>query len=169
MSRPLSGAVASWTRSPDETRRMPRSRSADLEVAEERVERLGVDAADRSQLGSRERPLGDEQERLEVRDADRRQVGRGSAPRQAPALEDVIERRVRLRPPRSSRRAGRSCGHDPRQRIGPNGTSCSTVSSRALHELEHRQERDRDDDPVARRAEQVLEHDDAVRGRWPRG
>ena len=56
----------------------------------------------------------------------------------------------------------RAPGHDRAPRLGLLDDDLA-----ALHELEHREERDRDDDPVMDALEQVLEHDDVrPRSAW---
>ena len=110
-------------------------------------------------LAPGERPLGDEQERLELGlgELARRpgridvEVGLGRvsparrlARRSRERLQALVERRVRRR--RDAARAPRVVA---RATIGPHGSSCVDDDLAPLHQLEHREERDRDDDPVA--------------------
>ena len=142
--------------------------SDDLEIAEPRVDGLAVDAGERCDLAAGQRPLRDEQERLErgLGQLDRRRsaVGRGGRsrlervgavhPRRSAVralrrsrerLQRFVERASRSasRRPRPAHR-GRRAGHDrpPRLRLLDDDLA-------PLHQLQHREERDRDDDPVA--------------------
>ena len=62
----------------DSTSRMPRPRQRDLEVAEPGVDGFAVGAGERRDLAPRQRPLGDEQERLEGGLGQLDRLGRGA-------------------------------------------------------------------------------------------
>ncbi len=151
----------------------PARREARLEIAEACIDGLAVDAREGRDLAPRQGPLGDEQESLELglrqlRTAVRlggRPILRGSRP-----VEEIVslvdppsaEHRQRLvdrivvgdagRPALVWRREAR---HDRAPRLGLLDDDLAP-----LHQLEHRQERDRDDDPVAGAAHKLLEHDE---------
>ena len=150
-----------------------------LEVAQPGVDGRPVRAGEGCDLAPRQRLLGDEQERLE---GGLGQLDRGgAAPRLAASaalgaagvstrlggvrLDGVASRERLQRSRRAARRrpstpaAARSCG---RRRAGDDRAPRRRLLDddlASLHELEHGQERDRDDDPVADPVEQVLEHD----------
>ena len=152
----------------------------DLQVAEPGVHGRPVHAGQGGDLAPSERPLGDEQERLQggLGQLDRGRLGGARRPR-APA---PASRRSRLGrdgqpfvghandssdsssgPSTGSGRSaggrallgGRRAGHDRAPRL-----ALLDHDLAALHQLEHGQEGDRDDDPIADAAQQVLEHDD---------
>ena len=92
----------------------------------------------------------------------------GSVGRSCERLQRLVDRRVGRRSA-STPAAARSsavvdAGDDRAPRLGLLDDDLAP-----LHELEHRQERDRDDDPVADAAEQVLEHDASARRAGPPG
>ena len=169
MSGPLSGAVPSMTCSPEMTSRMPRSRSCDLQVAQPLIHLLGREARHAAQLRAGQGPLGDEEQRLDVRDA-------GSAA----LVVGVFGRLVACRVARLVARrvaslvvlvrvclATRAHGHQAwlvhaalreRQTMGPKGFVLGDVELAALHQLEHGQERHGHDDAIAEVLEQILEH-----------
>ena len=148
MSRPLSGAVASSTSSPRSASRTPRSRSA-TSRSPSSASTGRVDPAERADLAPRERPLGDEQEGLEVPDGDLRGLAIGSltCPQLRRPSEACVGRLGRAA-------AGSDASHgdgSPRLRLLDDQLA-------ALDQLQHGEERDRDDDPVPDTLEQVLEH-----------
>ena len=67
MSGPASGAVASSTSSPEQREPDAPVAEGDLEVTQQGVHALAVDAAQRADLPAGERSLGHEQERLDAR------------------------------------------------------------------------------------------------------
>ena len=157
-----------------------------LEVAEPGVDGRPVRAGERRDLAPRQRLLGDEQQGLErgLGQLDRgrrrgRTVGRRDVLGQRVALDlghggDRLDRVAHANDssdssigasaaiaatPAAARSSGVvDPGHDRAPRLGLLDDDLAP-----LHQLEHRQERDRDDDPVAHAVEQVLEDD-----RWAR-
>ena len=111
--------------------------------------------------------LGDRRPRSIVEVGLRRRLGRRVRPLLDHANDSrrLVERRVVGR----GRRRPRSSAVVARATIGPHGSSWLDDDLAPLHQLEHREERDRDDDPVADAAQQVLEHDRAGAARAPRG
>ncbi len=139
-----------------------------LEVPEAGIDLVRAGAGQGRQLAARERPLGHEEQRLELEDAHSGgRVGAGRAfvdtGLEGSGLDGVRQFVARhdATPSPSTGGATRAPPSERRDRqtIGPHGSSCSIATSRLLHEFEHREERHRDDDPIAYSAQQVLEHD----------
>ena len=155
---------------------------------------VAVDAGERGDLAPGERPLGDEQQRLEGRlgQLDRR---RSSVAAAGASHGSAVGRAVDVRPTASG--VARVVGHanDSRRLVERASSSIAPAPDRPrraprrswpgddraprlglldddlapLHQLEHRQERDGDDDPVADARQQVLEDDRRARRAGPRG
>ena len=167
MSGPASGAVVSSTCSPATVRRMPRSRSVDLQVTQQGIDRLRVDAAQLPDLPAGQRSLGHEQERLQLAHADgqlpcldrraiegHRVIGRLAA---SAVVIGVLRPGAwpRPAPPGPSRR---------RIEMGPHGSACSTSSSRPLTSSSIARKVMATTTRSVMPAQQVLEHQ---RGRLP--
>ena len=147
---------------------MPRAPERDLEVAEAGVDRRPVRAGERRDLATRQRLLGDEQERLEGglgqldgAPASGRRCAPGSTASSAASIASVgsIRALTRTTPVISSSGASAIGGVDTgggallgRGRAGDDRAPRLGLLDddlAPLHELEHGQERDGDDDPVA--------------------
>ncbi len=167
-----------------------------LQVAEALVDLLGREARQDAQLGARQGPLGDEEERLEVGDGGRADLLRAGDPLVGAGdrLVGAVEVGGRLGragiPGLGSPGLGVHCGRlvvsaaawahrhqarlahattRERQTMGPKGSSCSMLDLAALDQLQHGQERDGHDDPVAEVLEEVLEDDHGSVAEAPRG